>query len=178
MVDAMMLTRRYPLHRLYINSLLSTLNSRAAISNVIYAADVASGGGVRVVSNHNHREPRHGVFNPSSSQNSGGKIGGFVGRVLGTSQSNESNPRLGGTIHSPYAARDMTAVLENGIHVHTVEERFENKNLQEIMMMESQSGNSSFNHEDDSPSRVGMMPVLTHQEQIPPVPSVPSLHKQ
>ncbi|KDN42715.1 hypothetical protein K437DRAFT_157346 [Tilletiaria anomala UBC 951] len=122
-----------PLAKLYINSLLSTLNARQSISNVVFSADgTGSGSGVRAISGTGNR---HSTY-------AGAVTSQPVSNVQTASHGSRGISilaRLGATGRPKPA--DAASALENGVHIHTVEERFEEKNA----VMHISESTSTFN---------------------------------
>lgn len=121
-----------PLAKLYVNSLLSTLNARTAISNVIYAADHHTGSGIRATTSTGHG-PRHSAFSPSSS---GEKKPSVFEKFTARRANSAVDAR---------SAVDALSAAERGIQITTISERFEER--EGIMMSKSNSsigGDASF----------------------------------
>lgn len=107
-----------PLAKLYVNSLLSTLNARSLISNQQHRSnthDVSSGGGPKYAS--------HGG-NTATFRKAGNAPAGRQARFNPTASANDtfSSPQRGTFFGKPANSR---LDLEQGIQVTTVEERFE-----------------------------------------------------
>lgn len=108
-----------PLAKLYVNSLLSTLNARTAISNVIYAVEPTSSGVRATSSGHG---VRHSAFNPSASMEN--KKPSVLDKF--TTRMGRSN-----------STTDALSAIEKGIQITTISERFEERDG--IVMSKSNS---------------------------------------